>query len=121
MFNLFLETTAGSGWSMYLILGGMLVVMMLLTILPQRKRQKQMREMLSSMKVGNRIKTIGGFVGRIVSMNEQDNTVVINIGTEKEPVNVTIDRNGIGYNMDMPQVSPRDNNDNNNNEEKPSI
>lgn len=118
MTNLLLEA-AGGGYSFYLILGGMFILMMLLTILPQRKRQKQMREMMAGLKVGNRIKTIGGFVGRIVSINDTENSVVINIGTEKEPVHVVIDRNGIGYNMDTQQSNPTV--EEKNNEEKPSI
>jgi preprotein translocase subunit YajC len=68
MTNLLLET-AGGGYSFYLILGGMFILMMLLTILPQRKRQKQMREMMAGLKVGNRIKTIDRRIRRQNSIN----------------------------------------------------
>ena len=39
------------------------IVMILIMIIPQRKREKKMREMLDSIKVGDNIKTIGGIYG----------------------------------------------------------
>lgn len=102
MFNLFLQTQGSQIW-FFVIVGGFFIVMMLLTIIPQRKRQKQMKEMMSSLQIGNKVKTIGGFVGKIVAMNEADDTLTLNIGTEKEPVNVNIARLGVYMNMDAPQ------------------
>lgn len=104
-------------WS-FVLLGGFFVVMMLLTILPQKKRQKKMKEMISALRVGSKIKTIGGFVGVIVSMNDSDDTIVINIGSEKDPVNATISRMGIYMSMD---TAPTVSNGYNNDENKPSI
>lgn len=101
MINLLAQTQT---WS-FVILGGFFVVMMLLTILPQKKRQKQMKEMMSSLSVGNRVKTIGGFIGKIVSMNSSEDELVIDIGTEKEPVLVRISRAGIYMNMDAQPVN----------------
>lgn len=89
----------GNTWS-FVILGGFFVVMMMLTILPQKKRQRQMKEMISALRVGNRIKTIGGFVGTIEDIIEADDTLVINIGTSKQAVLVTIARLGVYMNMD---------------------
>lgn len=123
MTNLLLET-GGSSWT-FLILGGFFVVMMLLTILPQRKKQKQMKAMISSLRVGNRVKTIGGFVGTIVAVNDSDDTMIVNIGTVDNPVNVSISRLGIYNNMDaQPQQMNNGTNDGNsmsNNDDKPSI
>ncbi|MEX1307857.1 MAG: preprotein translocase subunit YajC [Eubacteriales bacterium] len=53
------------------------VVMFAMMIIPQRRRQKKVQEMLSAIKSGDRIKTIGGFYGRVVSVN--DALVVISV------------------------------------------
>lgn len=127
MTGLLSQVGGGSSWT-FLILGGFFIVMMLITIVPQRKKQKQMKEMISSLRVGNRVKTIGGFVGKIVSVNDSDDTLVINISPDdKTPVNVTISRLGIYLNMDAsPQqinTGTNVNEDSNlaNKDDKPSI
>jgi len=48
----------------------LLVVMYVLLIMPQKKREKKMKEMISSMKVGNSVVTIGGILGKVTSMND---------------------------------------------------
>ena len=65
-------------WWLYLIIGVILVGMILLTIIPQKKRQKQQQEMMNSLTVGTKIMTIGRLVGVIVQ------------------VNIVIDRNAVG-------------------------
>ena len=43
----------------------MLAVFFVLMILPQRRRQKKVKEMLEAIKAGDKIKTIGGFYGKV--------------------------------------------------------
>lgn len=57
---------------------GVLIAMM---IIPQRKRDKQVKEMLASMKKGDYVRTIGGIIGRIVQLKEDE--VVIETGPDK--------------------------------------
>ena len=104
MINLY-AAELGNVWTM-VILVGFLAVMMLMTILPQKKKQKQMKAMISSLRVGNKIKTIGGFIGSIVAIDNDKDELVINIGTEKTPVNVTITRLGVYMNMDASVQTP---------------
>lgn len=78
------------------ILGVLLVGMIVMTIIPQKKRQKQQQEMMNSITVGTKIMTIGRMVGKIVSMNNQDNTIVLNVGTDEKPTYITMEKNGIG-------------------------
>jgi preprotein translocase subunit YajC len=42
----------------------------LLMIIPQRKRKKQMQQLMDSLKPGKMIKTIGGMYGKIVAGKE---------------------------------------------------
>ena len=53
------------GWVMYVILGVFLVLMIVMTIIPQKKQKKKQEEMMNSIQIGDKIMTIGGFVGKI--------------------------------------------------------
>jgi len=60
---------AGGGfftWSTILIWGLVIVAMWFMLIRPQRKREKEVREMQSSLKVGDNVVTTSGFFGKIV-------------------------------------------------------
>lgn len=48
----------------------MLVAMVLLMVLPQRKREKKVKQMLDNIKVGDSIRTIGGFYAKVVQVKE---------------------------------------------------
>ena len=51
------------------------VVMYFVMIRPQKKKQKEEQKMRESLQVGDEIITIGGIIGRIVSI--KDDTIVI--------------------------------------------
>ena len=53
------------------MLVGMLVLMYLLLIRPQRRQEKQVAEMRSKLKVGDEVITIGGYFGRIVKVKDE--------------------------------------------------
>lgn len=50
-------------------------------IRPQRKKDKKVKEMLSALKVGDRVTTIGGIHGTIMSI--KDDTITLAVGAEK--------------------------------------
>ena len=54
-------STASAGGTSWLFIIA-LVVMFAVMIIPQRRRQKKVQDMLSAIKSGDRIKTIGGFI-----------------------------------------------------------
>jgi preprotein translocase subunit YajC len=49
-------------------------------IRPQRKKDKQVKEMLNNLKAGDRICTIGGIYGTITGI--QDDTVKLSVGRD---------------------------------------
>lgn len=53
----------------------LIVVFYFFLIRPQRKRDKQERDMRNSIEIGDEISTIGGFIGRVV--NIKDDVLVI--------------------------------------------
>ena len=71
----------GSIFSLVVTFGLMIVLFYFLLIRPENKRKKQVNEMRSSLQVGDEITTIGGVVGKIVSI--KDDIVVIETGADR--------------------------------------
>ncbi len=59
----------------------MVVIFYFLLIRPQRKRDKAERDMRNSIQVGDEISTIGGFIGKVVSLKED--TLVIESSADR--------------------------------------
>ena len=57
------------------------VVIWFMLIRPQRKKDKQVKEMLNNLKAGDRICTIGGIYGTIASI--KDETITLYVGAQK--------------------------------------
>lgn len=68
----------GGGSSMLIFIVLMFAAMYFLMIAPQRKRQKQHQKMLSELKTGDRVLTIGGMIGTIA--NVKDKTFIVRLG-----------------------------------------
>ncbi len=56
------------------------VVFYFMLIRPQRKKDKQVKEMLNNLKAGDRICTIGGIYGTITGI--KDDTVTLSVGRD---------------------------------------
>ncbi len=59
----------------------LIVIFVVLIILPNKKKEKKFKEMISSIKVGDTIRTIGGFYGKIVSIKED--LIIFECGPDK--------------------------------------
>ena len=59
----------------------LIVVFYFMIIRPQRKREKENREMLASLAVGDNVTTIGGICGKITSLRED--IVILEVGVDK--------------------------------------
>lgn len=73
--------------SMLLPLILMLALMYFLMIRPESKRKKQAEEMRNSLKKGDQITTIGGIVGRIVQVT--DNNIIIETSDDRVRMELT--------------------------------
>jgi preprotein translocase subunit YajC len=82
-------------YTMYIILGVFLVLMIVMTVIPQRKQKKKQEEMMNSIQIGDTIMTIGGFVGTIVEYDAGSDRYTLNVGTKENPTTVTIVKNAI--------------------------
>ena len=77
------------GTVIFLIL--MLGVMYFTVVIPQRKEEKAKNELRNSLEVGDGVVTIGGIVGRVVSI--KDDTVLIETGSDR--VKIRMSKNAI--------------------------
>ena len=59
----------------------LIVVMYFLMIRPQKKKDKQIQDMRKALTVGDEIVTIGGIVGKIISVKEDE--IVIETGADR--------------------------------------
>ena len=69
----------GSRISTGVMMVAMIAIFYFLLIRPQRKKDKQVKDMLSALKVGDRICTIGGLYGTIAAL--KDDTVTLTMGS----------------------------------------
>ncbi|MCT4509879.1 MAG: preprotein translocase subunit YajC [Tepidibacter sp.] len=65
---------------------GFIVVFYFLLIRPQQKKDKQLKEMRSSLKVGDEVVTIGGLVGKIFSISEE--MITVEVGGDRTKLHV---------------------------------
>ena len=83
---------AGDMLSMVVMMVVMVAVFYFLLIRPQRKKDKAVKNMLNSLKVGDRICTIGGFYGTIAAI--KDDTITLTMGSLQNTV--VIKRSAVG-------------------------
>ena len=76
----------GSSWSLIIMLVAMFAIMYFLMIRPQRKRQKEEEQMRGSVDVGDEITTIGGIVGKVVTVKEQN--LIIETGADRNKLQI---------------------------------
>lgn len=76
----------------------MIVAFYFFLIRPQKKREKETKDMLDSLKTGDNITTIGGICGKIVSI--KDDIITVEVGVDK--VKLVFERWAV-RNVDVPE------------------
>ena len=74
-------TSTATSFLPIILLVGMLVLMYVFMFRPQKKQQREVDNMRANLQVGDEITTIGGIIGKIVSI--KDETVLIETGRDK--------------------------------------
>lgn len=73
-----------------------IVLLYFMMIRPQRKREKETREMINAMKVGDKIVTIGGIVGKVSKIKDEFVWIETgNVGTPDEKSVLKFERDAI--------------------------
>ena len=97
MYNL-LTAETGTSWAFYVIIGVMLVLVigfMIWQSITGKKKQQQAIEMVDKMKIGDKVKTIGGVCGYVAEINNAENTFVLKTGMDGKESYVKFDKGAI--------------------------
>ena len=84
MINSLLEANSGQILT-YVIFGVLIVAIIVMFVFSSRRRKKQEQEaqdLINAVKPGNKVKTIGGICGIVVEVDNEENTFVLETGTE---------------------------------------
>ena len=82
------QTAQGGGWSMWIMLALIFVIMWFFMIRPQRKQQKELENFRNALKKGDKVVTIGGIYGTVSEIKEDsvlievDNNVKIRVSKQ---------------------------------------
>ena len=74
----------GGGMQMFIMLGMFAVIFYFMIYRPQAKRQKEHKNLMSSMGKGDEVLTAGGLVGKITKASEENDYVVIELNANNE-------------------------------------
>ncbi len=87
-FNLLLESTSngngGGAWGTIIMLGLLFVFLYFFMIRPQKKQERKDAEMRNSLTVGDEVTTIGGIIGKVISI--KGDTFVLETTREKTQI-----------------------------------
>ena len=84
---------------------GTLIIMIILIVaiiglfvwssISNKKKQKEAQNMVNKLKIGDRVKTIGGVCGFVAEINDAENTFVLETGTDAKKSYVKFDKGAI--------------------------
>ena len=81
-----LEAAAQGGMSGYITifyLVAIFAVFYFILIRPQQRERKSQAARLASLEIGDSIRTNGGFLGTVIDINDEGNTVIVEFGNNK--------------------------------------
>ncbi|NLJ15958.1 MAG: preprotein translocase subunit YajC [Clostridiales bacterium] len=91
--NLVVATTStgtegglGSILSLLIPIVAMIAIFYFLILRPEKKRTKQMNDMLDNLQVADEVVTTGGIIGRVVSIKED--TVLLETGSDRTKIRI---------------------------------
>lgn len=79
-----MDSSTGSMLTLLLPMVLIFVVFYFISIRPQKKKEKEQAEMRNAIEIGDEITTIGGIVGRVVSVKED--TFVLETGNDRSRI-----------------------------------
>lgn len=77
---------AGNPTTMILMLVAMFALMYFVMIRPQKKKQKEEQAMRDNIQIGDEITTIGGIMGRVVTV--KDDSLIIETGADRSKMKI---------------------------------
>ena len=77
---------AAGNYFTYIILGVLIVAIVVMFVFSSKRRKKQeedAKNLIDAVKPGNKVKTIGGICGIVVEVDAEENTFVLETGSEQ--------------------------------------
>ena len=78
-------TNGGVDWITWVILAVFIVIIVVFFVFTSRrnkKKQEEAQQLMDAVKPGNKVKTIGGVCGIVVEVDSEENTFVLETGSE---------------------------------------
>ena len=76
-------TDGGSVFMIIIIYAAVFALLYLFLIRPKSKRQKQEQKMRENLDIGDEITTIGGIMGRVVAIRDDEDAIIIETGSDR--------------------------------------
>lgn len=100
LWNLLLDGEAGTEGQAgtYIIMAVLLIAIIGLFVwqsYTNKKKAKEAQNMVNTLKIGDRVKTIGGICGFVAQINDDENTFVLETGLEENKSYVKFDKGAI--------------------------
>lgn len=115
MLNLFLSETAdnsgaatGNSWWIYVVLIVMVVLMLVLPSITNRRRMKEYNQMLDQLRVGDKVRTIGGIIGRVTKISTKGDvkSFTLETGAKGSKTTMEFDMAAVGTVLESTYVAP---------------
>ena len=83
----FFDTAAGTDGTSFLMIiviyAAIFGLLYLFLIRPKSKRQKQDQKMRESLEIGDEITTIGGIMGRVIAIRDDEDALILETGSDR--------------------------------------
>ena len=73
-------------WLMIILMVAVVIAMFVLPARSEKKREREVNDMRNNLQVGDEITTIGGIIGKIISIKEE--TVMIETGHDRTKIRI---------------------------------
>lgn len=83
-----MSAEGSAGLMNVVIMSVLLVGMYFLMIRPSTKRKKQEDEMRNNIQIGDEITTIGGIIGRVVAIKDENESFIIETGVDRSKIKI---------------------------------
>ena len=82
----------------YIVLIVMILALFIMPFFTNRRRNKQYIDMISSIKVGDLVKTVGGIIGRVTKITDKGEikTIILETGAKNEKSSMEFDISAVG-------------------------
>lgn len=78
-------TNPNDQWMSWVLIGVVVVLIIVMLVISTRrnkKRQQEAEKLINAVRPGNKVKTIGGVCGIVVEVDDEENTFVLETGSE---------------------------------------